>query len=111
MRVQLQQGSAETRGIPKQAPETRGVTVDQMRAAMNELFLEVAAGSVPWFPNDLESWLFQSIRTISVKMTSIPANGGVVQVGTISTLKQETFFRNKEYRIEIENLRGRNLRR
>lgn len=40
-----------------------------------------------------------------------PQGGGVVQVGTVSTLRQETFFRNKEYTIEIENFRGRNLRR
>ncbi len=109
MRLQLQQGSAETYGVTRENFPRKGVTVRQMQSALNQLRL-TKDFEAPWFPEVLDDWLGSSIIIISQRLNTVPGSGGVMATGTISTLKQETFHRNKEYRLEIENLRGHNLR-
>ena len=84
-----------------------GVSVNHVRAKLKQLFYIRNEGG--WFPSALDKWMFQSIVSLSKKLTGIPAGGGVNIVGNI--LREETFFRRLEYRIDIENLRGHNLRR
>ena len=52
--------------------------------------------------------MFRAIVSLSIKLGQVPPHG-VAMVGNI--LREEIFHRGKGYRIDIENLRGHNLRR
>ncbi len=107
MRVQLQQGSRFTIGKDAVATPNPGVTVNHLRAKLKQLYLARREGGC--FPSDLDSWMYQSIVSLSIELGRIPPHG-IVTTGR-DILRKETYFRNKEYRIDIENLRGHNLRR
>ncbi|CAA0121101.1 tRNA(Glu)-specific nuclease WapA [Halioglobus japonicus] len=109
VRVQLQQGSRRDRTIGKVAAwaPNPGVSVNHVRAKLNQLYFSRQEGN--WFPGDLDKWMYQSIVDLSIKLGKIPAAGGVMIGGNI--LRKEIYHRRLEYRIDIENLRGHNLRR
>lgn len=106
MRVQLQQGSNHTISKVAHATPNPGVTANHLRAKLKQLFLAKDEGG--WFPGELESWMYRSIVSLSIKIGKIPPHG-VIQGGTILT--QQLTHRGKNFRIDIENLRGHNLRR
>lgn len=68
----------------------------------------VADAMLLQFPNALEPQLFSAIILFSQKLTPIVAGGGVIQGGNI--LREEFVGGGKVYRIDLENLRGHNLR-
>lgn len=106
MRVQLQQGSTHTTGIPSVATPNPGVSVNQVRGTLNQLYL---GRSRAWFPKELDKWMYQSIVSISIKLGRIPPLG--VRTTGRDILREQTFLKGKSYRIDVENLRGHNLRR
>ena len=60
------------------------------------------------FPNRLQPQLVSAIIRMSAKLTSVVAGGGVAQGGNV--LREIFYDGNDAYRIDLENLRGRNLR-
>jgi hypothetical protein len=110
MRVQLQQGFVETHAVVRMGPENPGVTVFQMRDALRQLFEETPI-LAKWFPfNSLKSEFVTGVITLSQKLGTYPP-AGVTAGGQIPGLRYEMYWRGKDYRIDIENLRGHNLRR
>lgn len=108
MRVQLQQGFAETFAISLSAPAETGVTTRQVRDAMNQIY--AAAPGLTWFPyTALEPWLKRSIIELSQELKRYPPIG--VSPGRQRTiLNREIVHNRRDYRIDIEVLRGTNLR-
>lgn len=109
VRVQLQQGSRRDRTIGKVAiwSANSGVSVNQVRGKLGELYFSRRLGN--WFPSALDTWMYRSIVSLSIKLGQIPKAGGVSIVGNI--FREEIFLKGLEYRVDIENLRGHNLRR
>jgi RHS repeat-associated protein/uncharacterized repeat protein (TIGR01451 family) len=115
MRVQLQEGTTNTFGIPLRAPSSVGVTTLQVRTALLSIYLAIYAESraeVAFFPkNASDSFigLLGSVIYLSQRVGAIQAAGGVPQSG--QTVLTDTFLAGKRvFRIDIENLRGHNLR-
>lgn len=110
MRVQLQESdrsgtTLNTLGVPLMAPSALGVTTLEVRNAM---YLDIFYGHPAWFPNSLESDLHGAIMYLSIRIGRYPAIGGTSQSGTIENAVIPS--RRTNFRIDIENLRGRNLR-
>lgn len=105
MRVQLQQSRAgvtlKTHGIPIFGPATPGIGVRQVQAALARLFAE--AQILDWFPNSQLRDLRTAIIRVSQALNRYPP-GGIIWGGNI---EREEFG---EFRVDIENLRGHNLR-
>jgi RHS repeat-associated protein len=115
MRVQLQEGSNHTLGdeeLVRKNNSKEGVTVQQMRGALNTLYDKVyrrkeAAG---WFPtSELEHQFFTAVISLSQDLNRFPP-GGVMGLRR-SLLSEVMHHRGKEYRIDIDNLKGWNLRK
>ena len=113
MRVQLQEGLNKTfYGVAQQNTAQQGVTVLQMRAALKTLY-DVASndftsgrGAFPF--TALEDWLTTSVIVISQRLGWFPP-GGII--GLRRNFIQETQdYRGKEYRLDVDNLSGHNLR-
>jgi RHS repeat-associated protein len=113
MRVQLQEGIDTTfYGKSEHNTAQTGVTLFQVRNAMQELYNEARADASfgrNKFPyNALEDWLFSSVISISIKLGTYPP-GGIS--GLQRNFIQETVeYRKKEYRLDVDNLSGHNLR-
>jgi RHS repeat-associated protein len=111
MRLQLQEGnnhywslvmSEEARGI--------GVVSPQVYAALSSLhFAATTEAMLLDFPTSLEPELYGAIIRFSSRIRPIVAGGGVVQGGNV--LREEFRGNGRTYRIDLENLRGHNLRR
>ncbi len=111
MRLQLQEGnnhywslvmSEEARGI--------GVVSPQVYAALSSLhFAATIEAMLLDFPTSLEPELYGAIIRFSSRIRPIVAGGGVVQGGNV--LREEFRGNGRTYRIDLENLRGHNLRR
>lgn len=88
-----------------------GVTVIQVREGMRVMFDDVVANLVDKeFPDRLEFRLRSAIINVSQKLEAVRAGGGVTEIGNVGGL-QETFYdRGLQYRIDLENLSGHNLR-
>jgi hypothetical protein len=106
MRVQLQQGSLHTISHVAHATPNPGVTTNHVRAKLKHLYYSRSGAS--WFPVALDKWMYDSIVALSRDLARFPPYG-VTMGGNI--LRKETYYRGKEYRIDIENLRGHNLRK
>jgi RHS repeat-associated protein len=116
MRVQLQDettryggASTHTHGVTRANRSSVGVTARQMRDAMDQLY-RTYRKDAPWYPKGLDTELVWAIITTSERITGIVASGGVVQTGTLRP--NLTWFGpdGVEYRLDLENLRGHNLR-
>jgi hypothetical protein len=106
MRVQLQEGFTHLASADEVAPSNPGVTVMQMQiGALMALFLE-GKGIIP---GRLESAFLGAIARTSMKLADFRAGGGVRQAGEI--WDEEFGDRGVIYRVDLENLRGHNLRR
>jgi RHS repeat-associated protein len=107
MRVQLQQSRSgttfHTAGIPLAADQSVGVTVRAVQAALGVLFIS-ATETLEWFPLSKRAELGGAVVVVSRNLNSYPPGG----TATIGTIEHEEFG---EFRVEVENLRGRNLRR
>jgi len=109
MRVQLQDDtmiSTHTYGVTRVNNPVPGVTVLQIRAALQELYQNVQLRA-PWFPLRLCPQLVTAIVRLSIRVAHYPP-GGTTASGNID---RETFNdRGTQYRVDIENLFGHNLR-
>jgi hypothetical protein len=104
MRVQLQQSRAgktlNTLGIPIYGPEEPGVWVRAVQLALGALY-----GSSPdWLPGSFDQQFSAAIVHISQNLNGYPP-GGVN--GGVYTIERENF---DEFRVEVEQIRGWNLR-
>jgi RHS repeat-associated protein len=117
MRVQLQESpypsngtTLNTHGVARMNSSRIGVTVLQMRDALNEIYNDIRNGDVNWFPyNALENWYFTATIEISQKLGEVKESGGVTGLQR-SFITRSVIHNRKEYRIDVDNLRGHNLR-
>jgi RHS repeat-associated protein len=107
MRVQLQLGSEKTYGIPISAPQDPGVATRQVRDSLQELYNNYPK-QTPWFPQSLDGKLRCAIIDISQELKRFPPSG-VTQGGNI-VRSEFAGEKGKKYRVDVENLRGHNLR-
>ncbi len=97
---------SHTYGVTRTNNPNPGVTVLQVRHAMQELYQNVQVGA-PWFPLRLLPQLFTAIVNLSQRLGHYPP-GGTSASGNI---ERRTFrHRGVEHRVDIENLFGHNLR-
>jgi RHS repeat-associated protein len=113
MRVQLQRGLTKTfYGRKAHNTPTIGVTVLQMRQAMEKLFEDARDDTS--FGRDqfpfaaLQSWLFSAVISLSIKLGRYPP-GGILKPER-NFIQETTEYRGKEYRLDVDNLSGWNLR-
>jgi RHS repeat-associated protein len=114
MRVQLQDSQAgktlHTNGpLPLVAPSSTGVTVRQVQGALTILYQNYRL-IAPWFPTSLDPQLAGAIAYVSMRLNRWPAIGGT-PAGLIRSLETANFTKGQvQYRVDVDNLRGRNLR-
>jgi RHS repeat-associated protein len=109
MRLQLQEGVNHFWSLPMFAPPSIGVSSTQVRAGLTAMHVAAVGDTMLLpLPNALEPQLFSAIVFFSQKLTPIVAGGGVIQGGNV--LREEFVGGGKVYRIDLENLRGHNLR-
>lgn len=110
MRLQLQQGEQHYWSLPMFAPSNVGVTSVQVRAGLGAMHAAAFGDTMLLpFPNSLEPQLYTAIILFSQRLTPIVAGGGVTQGGNV--LREEFISNGRLFRIDLENLRGHNLRR
>jgi hypothetical protein len=63
---------------------------------------EPRAGEEPGVPG--------TVAKLSVKIKAAPAGGGVYAPGDGGALREKFTYRGREYRIDLENIKGHNLR-
>ena len=113
MRVQLQEGQQNTfYGRSAHNTAAVGVTVFQMREAMQNLF-EDAQDDTTFGRNKfpfaaLQSWLFSAVISLSIQLGMFPPGG--IAVPRRNFIQEATKYRGKEYRLDMDNLAGWNLR-
>jgi RHS repeat-associated protein len=92
----------------EQQPYGRGVTVRQVQASLKKLYDKVRR--TRWYPSELYGELGSAIVSARRRLNEIPAQGGVQ--GTTGILRRTWHGTTKaiEYRLDIENLNGWNLR-
>jgi RHS repeat-associated protein len=114
MRVQLQEGLDNTfYGVAQKNTDHVGVMVLQMRSALQTLYNAASGDSATGrnaFPfNALNDWLVTSIIISSQKLgTYPPGRIFVPQKGFLNIPPIQ--YRGKEYRLDVDNLAGHNLR-
>ena len=109
IRVQLQDDTmirGHTYGVARTNNPNPGVTVLQVRNALAEMYQNVQVRA-PWFPLRLLPQLVTAIVLLSQRLGQYPP-GGTSASGNI---ERRTFTdRGIQYRVDIENLFGHNLR-
>jgi len=114
MRVQLQEGLDNTfYGVAQFNTAQTGVTVFQMRSALQTLY-DLASNDGSFgrkgFPfNALDSWLVTSVIIASQKLGTYPPGGIPFPRRSFINIPT-TWYRGKEYRLDVDNLAGHNLR-
>lgn len=114
MRIQLQDSHSGTTkhmlGYPLvgRTGNPPGVTVNDVQAEMAVLYGDVAAKG-DWFPLDLKATLGSSIVKLSKRLNRYPP-GGVTGLQRGIESEQFSYTGSISYRIDIDNLRGTNLR-
>src|SRR5579862_2004198 len=114
MRIQLQVShsgqTSNTYGMPVAASDPdRGVTPLELRSAMQELYRVAMNLEVEWFPaNNMESKLVEAIVVLSERIKKYEESG-ISGDRNIERYSWEA-SRGREYRVDIENKRGLNLR-
>jgi len=113
MRVQLQEGLQNTfYGRSAHNTSAVGVTVFQMREAMQNLF-EDAQDDTSFGRNKfpfavLQRWLFSAVISLSIRLGTFPPGG--IPIPKPNFIQETTKYRGKEYRLDMDNLAGWNLR-
>jgi hypothetical protein len=112
MRVQLQESRSgvtlHTEGIPIEGDPNRGVTVRQVQAALGELFSR--ARGLNWFKNTYMRDLRRAIINTSQELNRYPPLG-ISRIGNMREVSHEFPGPNRSmYRVDVDNLRGTNLR-
>lgn len=103
MRLQLQTGKNNLFGLPITNSEKIGIIKSQVFAGLQTLKAEILVTN----PGLAKSKEFQSaIISMSAKVKNLPV--GVIQGGNV--LRIEFQYQGEKYRIDLENLRGYNLR-
>jgi hypothetical protein len=111
MRVQLQDDTMKknhphTFGVARSANASTGVKRLHMRNAMKELYQDVGIRAA-WFPLRFLPQLVSAIIRISQKLDQYPPGG----TQTSGNIERITFLDHGiQYRLDIENLFGHNLR-
>jgi hypothetical protein len=113
MRVQLQEGLDNTfYGVAQQNTDQVGVTVSQMQTALFTLYntaaSDTATGRNAYPFNALDDWLRSAVIFISQDLKRYPPTGVIGLQRNF--LQQTTEYRGKEYRLDVDNLVGHNLR-
>lgn len=86
-----------------------GVTTRQVRDGLEGMHDAVLADLTDkHFPTRLEPELYSAIIQFSQKLDPVRAAGGVTQAGNV--LREKFYDRGREFRIDLENLHGHNLR-
>jgi hypothetical protein len=114
MRVQFQDhepGRRKDNTLAKSvsAKSDPGVTVEQIHDALDSLLHEMPAAK--WIGKSYHTLFKRAVARIKRKVRTLPPNGFDKGGTNISALQQ--VFRGDgkvEYRIDVENLRGHNLR-
>lgn len=106
MRVQVQQGTANIASTTATNTAAQGVTTLQADVAL--------VSTRQLAKQQLKKVLLspQAQRAFAImakKIQSAPASGGIV-AGTRTTLQETFIYKNKEYRIDVESIKGHNLR-
>ncbi|WP_055073653.1 RHS repeat domain-containing protein [Pseudanabaena sp. 'Roaring Creek'] len=122
MIVQLQKGYTNTHQVPVRNNSIVGVRVSQMNNALLELFYTYPT-KAPWFPKENETSFIRGMSEITQYMATVQSNGGTDdRARTLYTYQWDGTGENiakgspdkdnkrREYRVELENKRGRNLR-
>ena len=108
MRVQFQVSpltggvTLNTHALPVFGPKNNGVTVADVEATMRILFNTLPG----WWPNALESPAIGLMARQSMHIRKVPPNGVLSDWTHKESFEQRKF----EYRIDIENIRGHNLK-
>ena len=101
-------GSAQTGTVIVAPDNYRSVSVRQMQAGMAGAYASAAAAS--WFPNELLPQLGGAIVEISKKLNDYPPGGIALGRSLGFESEQWSYFGHVTYRIDLDNLRGQNLR-
>jgi hypothetical protein len=107
MRLQLQQGKATpwSKAIEKEKP----VTVAEINGLLDQMLADYKAGKIEGIPRDKETTraLEGAIAQMQKDLAKIPPNG----VSGSGNVKRKKFkdSAEKEWRIDLENLAGKNL--
>jgi hypothetical protein len=110
MRLQLQEGNNHYWSLPMFAPKSIGVTSVQVRQGLESMHQAALTDTMLLpFPNNLEPELFGAIIYFSQKLTPVVSGGGVIQGGNV--IREEFYGKGDVFRIDLENLRGHNLKR
>ncbi len=112
MRAQWQQGTSpiDVSVVLTNFPN-RGVSVRQVQAGLNQIYLRRSEPN--WWPSassGLDRWMYDSIISLSKTLNGFPPHG-VPEFTTGTILTKQTTYRSKNFRIDIENIRGNNLKR
>jgi RHS repeat-associated protein len=115
MRVQLQKQN-DTYGVPLVSSSKTGVTLAQVGTGLFDIWQTAKGGQLSdWFSfNRYEKNLYNAIIDVSKESLDRRNKGGVSagreQVATSQWLPDGTPVRRGVYRVDVENLRGHNLR-
>jgi hypothetical protein len=89
-----------------------GVTVLQMRSALQTLYNmasnDTSFGNMGFPFNPLDEWLRSAVIFVSQKLSKYPPDGIIGLRRGFS--EEKTVYRRKEYRLDVDNLAGHNLR-
>jgi uncharacterized protein YfaS (alpha-2-macroglobulin family) len=111
MRLQLQEGGDNYWSLALLAPQETGVTSAQVYAALAAMPQATVAQTTDIaFPMRLEPSLYQAILRSSQRIQPIVAAGGTFEQGK-NVIRETVSDRSKLYWIDLENIRGHNLRR
>lgn len=114
MTVQLQRASTNNHSISVtekvvQGLPRVGVTVAQIGQALRQLYYTRPSGD--WWPGKLDRWLYGAVIKASKWAVNARAAGGIPEIVVGNVFRDETWFKSKNHRLDIENWYGHNLRR
>jgi RHS repeat-associated protein len=107
MRVQLQTGK-QTFGLVASATPATGVTSVQVQQRLRDLYY--SRGALNWYPSRLDSNLFSAIIRMSKAINRFVLGGGVYLGENVAREKFVDPKTGQRFRLDLENLRGHNLR-
>lgn len=113
MRVQFQDHESgrkdNTLGESVAAKSDPGVTVKQVHDALDRLLTEMP--KVKWIGKAYHKPFEDAVRRVKKKVSGLPPNGFYGKAGNLKALQEKFPGDGKvEYRVDVENLRGHNLR-
>jgi RHS repeat-associated protein len=105
MRVQIQRYEGEDYSVVAIAPQNIGVSALQIRTGMEAMYNSLSVGA-PWIPPNKYGDVYSAIVRMSERLKGFIAGGGVTQGGTVA----QVMIQQPNFRLDLENLRGHNLR-